>query len=311
MRALSVAHRFLSKPCDVETLRLVIEQAARLQTLLSDEGVRRVIGKLDKLPSVPKTYHELMRVSADPKAGIADVARIVEQDSAMSVKVLQIVNSAYFGLAQRMTSVGKAVVYLGVEMLKGLTLVAHVFATMESAPVEGFSLERLQHYSLLTARLAKRFLRDPKRAGEAFTAALVHDVGRVIMALSLPEKFAEIVAEVRAADLPVHAIERNHLGITHAEIGAYLLGVWGLPFPIVESVAYHHSPSQVTEGPRDVLAAVHVADALVDATCVGEREMPAEVELDMPFLQSAGFAGELDAWRSLADEEVLKCEEVR
>src|SRR5262249_41387477 len=114
VRALAVAHRYLSKPCDAETLRVVIERALQLRALLSDEAVRRVIGRLDNLPSIPRAYQELMRATSDPKAGVADIGRIIEQDAAMSAKVLQIVNSAYFGLAQKMTSIQRAVVYLGI-----------------------------------------------------------------------------------------------------------------------------------------------------------------------------------------------------
>jgi len=303
VRALPVAHRFLSKPCDADTLRRVIEETCQLQSVLSDEAVRSAIGRIDKLPSTPKLYHELLAVSANPDAGAADFAKIIEKDAAMSIKILQIVNSAYFGLAQKTTSVLKAIAYLGIELLKGLTLAAHVFTTKDTLRVPGLSLEKCQESALLTARLARRFARDSKQGEEAFAAGIVHDVGRIVLALSAPQRLEEILTELREAQRPIHEIEAERFGVTHAELGAYLLGVWGLPFPVVRAVAYHHTPGLVTEGSREVLAALHVADALVDTALEGESKLPEERRLDLGFLESAGFSSRLSEWRAMAEED--------
>jgi HD-like signal output (HDOD) protein/CheY-like chemotaxis protein len=306
LASLPVAHQYLSKPCDAETLRVVIERVCKLQSLMTDDNVKRVVGKLDKLPSVPRTYWELTRAAGDPKIGIADLAKIVEQDAAMSVKVLQLVNSAYFGLAQQVASIGTAVSYLGVELLKGLALSAHVFSAMELPPIKGFSMDDLQKFSLLTAKLARRFLGDKKRAEEAFTAALVHDIGTMIIAVGFPQMFQEIAAESAATGRPVHTLEKERIGVTHADVGAYLQGVWGLPFPIVEAVAFHHNPSLVTEGACDVLAALHVADALVDTACNPRAGSNVDSDLDLSFLARTGFAAQLPRWREIGVEEFAK-----
>lgn len=304
LRALPVAHQFLSKPCDAVVLRAAIERTCDLHRLLENETVRRVVGNVEKLPSVPRTYTALTEAAANADAGIADFARIVESDPAMSAKVLQLVNSAYFGSAHRVVAIQQAVGFLGLELLKGLALTAHVFAAMEARAVEGFSLEKLQRDSVLTARVAKRFLKDPKLGDEAFTAALVHDIGKIIIAMGLPEEFTKVLREAESTGSPLDVIERNVIGVTHAEVGAYLLGVWGLPFSIVESVAYHHRPSAVTEGPCEVLAAVHVADALVDQACRGRMGGAPEAALDLDFLARTGVMGELNRWRALCDEEL-------
>jgi HD-like signal output (HDOD) protein len=307
--ALPVAHQFLSKPCDPETLRIVVERACDLQALLTDEAIRSVVGRLDTLPSVPRTYWELRRAVDEPNVSAGDIATIVEKDPAMSVKILQLVNSAYFGLARRMTSVRHAVSYLGIELLKGLALTAHVFATMEGTRiVEGFSLDQLQQKSLLTAQVAKKLPKDPKKGEEAFTAALVHDIGKIVVAVVLPDRFTEIVRTVQATGRSFHTIEKELLGVTHAEIGAYLLGTWGLPFSIVEAVAYHHAPSSMGGLEScDVLAAVHVADALVDVA--GDSGVPITDKLDMAFLERAGFIANLPAWRALAEQAIRQASE--
>ncbi len=308
VRALAVAHRFLSKPCDAATMRVVIERTLQLRSLLSDDAVRKVIGRLDNLPSLPRIYQELMRATADPATSVADVGRIVETDAAMSAKVLQIVNSAWFGLAQKMSSIRSAVVYLGIELLKGLTLVAHVFSTLEKAAVAGFSLDRFQDHSLLCARLAKEFVRDAARAEDAFTAGLVHDLGKIIIARNLTRQFHEVVDEVRRSDpsQALHEVEKARLGLSHAELGAYLLGVWGLPAEVVEAAAFHHVPGAVSEGPCEVLAAVHVADALIDEACSGEEDLPTDQRLDRDFLARVGLLERLPEFRAITARELAR-----
>ena len=300
VRALPVAHQFLSKPCDAALLRVVIERACELQRVLQDERIRSVIGKLDRLPSVPQTYWELTQAASHAGVAIEDLADIVEQDPAMAVKVLQLVNSSYFGLPKRLSSVRQAVSYLGIDLLKALALSVHAFGTMEIGSMEGFSLEQLQQHSLLTARLVKRMVPDVKRAGEAFTAALVHDIGKIVLAVSMPELFARVALGVRQTGRPFHVLEKELLGVTHAEVGAYLLGFWGLPISIVETVAYHHSPELVMDGAVDVLAAVHVADALLNAQQSEHRSPPPEDLLNHAFIERVGLGAQLDGWRDLA-----------
>jgi HD-like signal output (HDOD) protein len=301
VRALPVAHQFLSKPCDAETLRVVVERACTLQRTLCDEGVRAIIGKLDKLPSAPQTYWDLTSAAAKPECGIADFAAIVEQDPAMSVKVLQLVNSAYFGLPQRITSVQQAVSRLGGELLKALALSVHAFGLMAEAPVKGFSLEHLQQHSLLTARFAKTLVQpDPQRSSELFTAAVVHDIGKLILAMGMPEGFAEVLRVSATSSRPLHAIESELLHVTHAEVGGYLLGFWGLPLSIVEAVAFHHAPNLLVDGDLTTLGAIHVADALIPAPLNRKRES----KLDLAFVERLGWSDKLDGWRVLAESLV-------
>lgn len=270
-----------------------------VRKVLHSDAVRRVVNKLERLPSAPRTYWALANTAARPESSLADIARVVQSDPAMSAKVLQLVNSAYFGVAQRISSIPHAVSYLGIALLKGLALTTHVFATMEGKRIPGFSLEEFQAHSVATGQLARRFLSDPKRAEEALTAALVHDIGKVVMALSVPAQFSAAARKARAGGIPAHKVEMEMIGITHAEVGGYLLSAWGLPFTVVEAVAYHHDPSAVTEGPLDVLAAVHVAEALLDAS-VEMYGPPSRTPLDMKFLERSGFITELPKWRAAA-----------
>jgi HD-like signal output (HDOD) protein len=305
MRALPVSHQYLSKPFEREHLRGVIERTCELGRLIHDPKVREVVGRMNRLPSAGSSYMELTRAVADPRAGISAIARIVEEDAAMSAKVLQLVNSSYFGLPLGVTSVRRAVLHLGLELIKGLALTAHVFSTLEMSRVQGFSLDALQEHSLRAARLAKSFLRPNEGAEQAFTAALVHDLGRVIVALGFPDRMRELMRVAGESSRPWHEVEKELFGVTHAEVGAYLLGVWGLPFDVVQAVAYHHTPALVRGGERSILAAVHVADVLLSrqAAAAGNA-FDAHLTVDEEFVQSAGLTERYREWCAKAEDEL-------
>jgi HD-like signal output (HDOD) protein/CheY-like chemotaxis protein len=304
LRAVPVAHQFLSKPCAPETLQVAIERACELRDLLQDERVRRLCGAVESLRSVPRIYDELVQLLARPEVGLDQVAALVETDPAMSAKVLQLVNSAYFGLPQRTTSVRHAVTCLGLELVRGLALISQVFKAAEGGRIEGFSVDRLQTDAVRTARLAKIFVADPSQRDEAFTAGIVHDVGYLVLAAGAPAELAAIIRQSTETDRPAHELERELLGTTHAEIGAYLLGLWGLPCSIVEAVARHHRPGLVTPAIGRVLPALHVAEALTTANAAGLDLAGPLPDLDLAFVESAGLAERLPTWRALAAAEL-------
>lgn len=268
LREAVAAHQFLAKPCETGTLRSTLERACSVHALLDNEAMRRLVGQIDRLPCVPALYMQLQRAAQNPAVGLGDLADIVAQDPSISLKVLQLVNSAYFGVSHRIRDVRQAVSYLGVELLQAVVLTANVFGALESRPVPGYDLAHAQDHALRCARAAPRFLFDPERADEASTAALVHDVGEIVIGLGMRDAFAEVLRVARKTGKPAHLLEREILGFTHAEVGAYLLGVWGLPFSILEIVAFHHSPSAGSKNADDVLSAVHAADLFVEQESV-------------------------------------------
>jgi putative nucleotidyltransferase with HDIG domain len=307
LRAVPVAQQFLNKPASAETLENTIERAFQLRALIGDDAVRRVVGKVETLPSLPSVYQELTAVLADERTSARDVAAVLEQDPAMAAKVLQLVNSGFFGLGRRISSVEQAVAYLGMSMIKNLALSAKVFEPWRRPRVDGFSAEALQTHSLAVAALASR-LAGPERhrADEVFTAGLLHDVGTLIMALEVPDLLAAALEVSRCEGRPLHEAELEIGDVTHAEVGAYLLGLWGLPYPIVEAVGNHHAPQRVPQQEFDVLAAVHVADALVRELSAPRSTSPdqAPSRIDLAYLARLGVCDRLEAWRELAARAV-------
>ena len=186
MRALPVTHQFLHKPCDGETLRAVIEQTHNLHKLMQNPALTALVGKLERIPAVPTTYTELSRLAQDPKADSASFAKVIEMDAAVCAKVLQLVNSAYFGLGQKIVSIRPAVTYLGVEIIKSLVLGSTSFSDKAISEVKGFSPDRLQHHSMLTALLAKKIVCNQQLADAAVTAGLLHDNGALVLLHAAP-----------------------------------------------------------------------------------------------------------------------------
>lgn len=309
VRTVRIAHQFLTKPCDADALRRAVERSLALRSLLADETLRQAVGGVDVLPSTPAVYAALEAVIMRPDSTLADISAVVERDSALCAKVLQIVNSSFFGLPRQATRIEHAVNYLGVNVLRAVVLsheIARAAAT--DAPVMGFSLQAHQMHSLLTAQLARTIVREESRAlaDDAFMAGMLHDIGELLLAVHKPELWQQLQAEARLTGVSPAAVEMRRGGASHATVGAYLLGLWGLPLHIVEAVAHHHTPSSVVDGTMDVLAAVHVADGLLHemaASPLADVSVPdGGSHVDESYLAAIGRAGRLPEWRALARE---------
>jgi HD-like signal output (HDOD) protein len=265
-----------------------------LRDLVQNDTIRAVVARVDRLPSPPMTYLCLNEAVANPNNGWAAIAAIVEEDPVMCAQILRLVNSGYFGLAHRTTSVVQAVSNLGMGVLRGLALNAHVLGAVEGTTVNRGVVDAVQRNALATAAIAKQKVRDREAADDAFTAGIVHDIGKIVLALTMPQPWRDALSAAVESGRPLHAVEKEVLGVSHAEVGAYLLGVWGLPFRIVEATAFHHHPSAAGDSPSQVLGAVHLADALVSEQCGGPGT------LDLDFVERVGLTRELESWRAAA-----------
>jgi HD-like signal output (HDOD) protein/CheY-like chemotaxis protein len=300
IRAASVAHQFLSKPCEPEILADAIRRALDLQRIVTDPSLQAAIGRIDLLPSVPRVYAELTRALEEPDVSLNTVVGIVEQDIAMSAKVLQIVNSAFFGVPRSVADLRSAVSVLGMATLRNLALSLGVFQAFgEGSAGRTLALDALQRHGFACGSLARLLLADKRHAEDAFVGGLLHDVGRLVLAGA---------SDSQGESRPKRDGGANGAELDHAQAGAYLLALWGLPSPIVEAVAYHHCPSQGSSEQFGVLGAVHVANALVhelSATAEEGRGIPVEGSvLDAEYLARLGVAGEIDRWRKLAAERL-------
>lgn len=301
MRAVPVTHQFLSKPCIGEALRDVVERACGLRSILHHQGIRALVGRLNSLPATAATFQELSNAMTEPNTHTADISRIVSKDQALCIKTLQMVNSAFFRRPSPVTSIQAAVQFVGMELIKSLALSACVFNALDASPAASRLLKDLQTRSMRKAHFARTLLKDSRHADEGFTAALLLDIGQAVLALCSPEMFAEVMQIARESKRPWHEVEREAFGVAHPEVGAYLLGLWGLPLELIEAVAYHHTPSRVRHAQTAMLAAVHVADAVVDATA----DQPEKLldKLDAAFVARTGVNRCLMEWNIDPEED--------
>jgi HD-like signal output (HDOD) protein len=240
------------------------------------------------------------------------LARIVEQDVGISAKILQLVNSAFFGLAHSITNIEHAVIYLGINTLRSLALSVEIFRVFQpKTPLPEFSLEKLERHARLTAHIAARLPVPKHLADIPMVAGMLHDVGKLILAWKFPERFKKLLAQAAEERRPLYKVEQREYGFSHAEIGAYLLGLWGLPYVLVEAVAYHHGPSRVPHENFDAVSAVYVANFLAHELEAPSAEVPLEedAETNRKELTALGVEGDLAAWRAMAAEILARLAE--
>lgn len=301
LRAVPVAHQFIAKPCDPGVLENVIERACQLQKLVNDGVVRGIVGKISGLPAMPRLYAQLRSMLADEQCSMHDVAALIAQDVGMSAKILQLVNSAFFRLSRPLTQIKEAIGYLGLDVVSRMALASELF---ELAPRSGDlarELASLRQHSLITAMISGKLLPDKKLQDDVFVAALLHDIGRLLLAVHLPEKYRAAKEHASHTGLEQYAAEIELFGVSHAEVGAYLLGIWGLPYFVIEAVANHHQPRRAHEPTFGILGAIHVGDALAHALTTG-----LEVRLDLEYLRQFGLADQWPEWKARFEDEVAE-----
>jgi putative nucleotidyltransferase with HDIG domain len=266
MRAGGAAHQHLSSPVDLEAAFERLESTFALGELLLDSSLQGVVGRLRAVPSLPSVYVAIMAELRQQEPSGARVGELVAKDAGMSAKLLQLVNSPFFGLRMPVKDPSLAVQLLGLETLRALVLSMHIFEQFDDRSIRQFRLGRVWRHSLSAAHCARLVARwhdnSAEVVGEATTAALLHDIGKLILATSLEDEYGRALARAEQDRIPQWEAEREIIGATHAEVGAYLLGLWGLPETIVEATAWHHRPSACPSSRFSPLGVVHVADAI-------------------------------------------------
>ena len=286
MRVTRSAHRYLSKPCDAVTLKAAIARALNLRSLLNSSSLAAIVGSVDALPAAPKRYQQLLACLRDPEAAINDIVQVLRHDIAMTAKLMKLANSGFFGLREPVQTIERAVSFIGMEAISALVLGQELFDTQKSTvTLAGFNLERLGQHSLQTAAWARAIALHESfssaEAERAFLAGILHDVGRLVFATRTPpgrpglqEKWAEDT--------------RREMESHHPAVGAYLLGLWGFQEPIVEALAWHHTPSALGEHSLGLCGVVHIADQLSHGH-----------DIEAGYLESLGLEPQMCAWREL------------
>ena len=264
LKAVKPAHLYLSKPCRNEVLVETLEKALRLDELLGDTALRRMVARLESLPALPRCYMELQEALGREDVPLSRIGDIISQDAGMTATILRLVNSAFFGLPQRVASLHHAVNLLGEQTLRALVLTVHLFTTLDPGHFPNFSVPLLWEHSFRVGCLAKA-IAQAEGAGQetredCFIAGMLHDVGKLVLLTGLTQEYAAVVARVRADGLPLFMAEQTALAASHAAIGGYLLNLWGFAQPVLEAVCRHHDPEVLSEEAFSPATAVAAAN---------------------------------------------------
>jgi putative nucleotidyltransferase with HDIG domain len=261
LRSIPVAHQFLSKPCDSALLSATVRGACELQDRLLRPELRELVGGLGALPSAPRSFAAITEALGAPEVCLDTIASIIEQDAGCSAKLLQLVNSAFFGLARSVTQVREAVSYLGIARVRDVVLAAEAGAVFQcSTPQLARVAQEVNDHSAQVAAAARERATGAQ-VHDVFVAGMLHDIGRLALATVAGERYATVERRRRDGE-DLSTVEIDVLGAGHAEVGAYLLQLWGLPYPLVDAVARHHDPG-AAEDANPLLAAVAAADERV------------------------------------------------
>lgn len=305
LRASGVVHQYLAKPCDQDELVESIDRFCASDAILPNEAVRRVVGAVGDLPLLPQAGSALVNALRRPDVTIGEVAPIIAQDVGMTAKVLQLVNSPLFGFLCEITSLQSALAVIGLDTLKEVVLTAEAFRSFEPArPIAGFVLADFEAHSVLTAKIAAHLPLAKSILPGSITSAFLHDIGKLVLAVRLPDLFERSLRVSQEQHRPLHGVEAELMGVSHAEIGAYLLNLWGLSRSIVDAVCHHHDPRKARPAGEglEMAGIVHVADALANEVRAGEesKEEVARSLLDLQYLAGYGVVDDVTRWRAIA-----------
>jgi len=302
LRTIGVVHQFLAKPCDPERLKGILLRASALHQLMIDGKLKDIISGINTLPSLPSLYMQLVEKIREPEASLDDIAEIISQDIAMTAKILQLVNSAFFGLYQRVESPSRAVKLLGLDTIRALVLVSQIFSEIKISK-DLFSAQTLWLHSMTVGGLAKLIAESETDEKDiidnSFISGVLHDIGKLILVSKLETFYSEAILLARKDNISLRQAEKKIFKATHCDMGAYLIGLWGFPSDIVEAIGFHH---QLGEYPADTFTpalAVHIANVLY-YRFHKEEVVGAMPEFNEEYIDKIGLREKLNKWQELS-----------
>jgi HD-like signal output (HDOD) protein/CheY-like chemotaxis protein len=305
MRSVGPSHQYLSKPCDPDKLKDLLTDTFALHELLASEKLRTLVSGMTSMPSMPDIYRSIVEAVQSEDISITDIGKIIEQDIGMTTKVLQLVNSSYFGLSRQISSPAEAANFLGLDVLRGLVLANGIFSQFDEKLIQKMSLQTHGSRSLAIANAARNIAKtegaSPVIIEQAFLGGLLHDMGTLLLATNESDEYLATIALANENNLAMPEAEKQVFGTTHAEIGAYMLGLWGIDETVVSAVAYHHNPGDFPCTQFSPLTAVHAA-----STFISEKHMSNNINAfegkDLEYVESIGLAERLPVWQSICEQ---------
>ena len=303
-----LTHQYLSKPCSPEEVISAISKALRLREVITCESLKRLVSRIESLPALPDLYQKLIAELQDESSSMQRIGDIISQDVTMTSSILRLVNSAFFGLPTHVNGVHHAVKLLGVDTIRVLVLGIGLFSRVDPSNL-GFSLEELWAHSLRVSCFCKAIAEVEGLGADAredcFVAGLLHDLGKLVLASTMPEEYARALARVAQGGVHVHEAEHEVFRIAHGEVGAYLLSLWGFKDAVIEAVCWHHHRQRLSCDVFNPLLVLAVSDAF-DHELVRlhpDRDWRAGTMLEFP---KEEYMARLKDWRGLCAQTLAR-----
>lgn len=305
LRSVGPVHQYLNKPCDLTLLKLAVSRCCALRVAINDSAIAELTAGMTSLPSQSDLYLKIIDCLRSSEPTVARLGEIIAQDIGMSARVLQLVNSSLFGLPRTITSPVEAVALLGVNVVRSMTLAVDTINRSPNAPAGGVNPEGLWQHSLLVAHLARAIAQAEHQPFDicetAFTAGLIHDCGKLIIAHHRPEEYRSFLDNDHRSLSAYERAEHEAIGVSHANVGGYLLSLWGLPDALIEAVVFHHCPSDCPALGFTPMSAVHIAEGF-ERCGQSAHGSTVATELDMNYLTRLGLSQRIEAWTAIAND---------
>lgn len=300
LRVVLATHQFLAKPVTPAVLVGTIESALLLSGSLPNEVLLTLAASIKVFPPMPSLYFKVMAELKSPDYSAQTVAEILAKDLAMTTRLLQVINSGLYGLPRRITDLTEVVNLLGQEAVKSLVIGIHVFLQHDHIKPLYFSISQIWQHSTAVATGARLITQmetgSSERAAEAYTAGLLHDIGKLVLANNFEAQYNAVQKAARELHQPLWEAEVKEFGVSHAEMGAFILGRWGMPMALLEATAWHHQPGRSSSQEFTALTAVHISNALVHELH-GSKESGSPSTLDLFHIEALGLTHRIDAWK--------------
>lgn len=308
LRAVRVSHQFLPRPVTPEILKGTIQSSRLLEAAMPNEVLFALAERIKMFPPLPSLYLRVLNELGSPNYSSQTVAEIVSRDLAMTTRLLQVINSGFYGLPRRITDLTEAVNLLGQETVKTLVLGIQMFLDHEHIKPLYFSIHQLWQHSNSVAHSARLVAQmetgNKELADEAYTAGLLHDLGKLVLANNFEAQYNKVQQIARDTRRPFWEVETEEFGVSHAELGAFILGRWGMPAEFLEATAFHHRPGWRGGLEFSALTAVHVANAIEHELRTPQHGLVSS-QIDLPYIDSLGLMKRVEAWKDCLREGKL------
>lgn len=288
-------HQYISKPCDAEVLVHKIEGALKARSILNDPVMQELVTEVESLPVLPHVFKSIKEELDSQEPSIHKIAKLISMDIGLVAKIIKLINSPYFGLPSQVESILQAITLLGLETISALVVGTHLFSIYDSESMPGFSLNMLWEHSFRVSNIARIIAQyeqlDRETVIQVRMTGLLHDVGKLVLAHSFPVRYHEVLKIVSESKCPVREAEFSVFRTTHAQIGAYLMGLWGMSGEIVYGIGHHHSYNKFD---MSISMLVSIAN-MIDHQCIIINEDYHRIVVDKNMLHGPG-GEKLEEW---------------